>query len=111
MPADPLLHFRLSEGKGNSVADAVDSKRKGNVKGKAKWVKSKFDQGLQFDGSNFVDLGNLADFERSDSFSYGGWIQVEPNAGGALRPPGYWERPIRPAAPSLCQSPSGRPYG
>lgn len=82
--ADNVVHVSLIEGQGASVADSIDSERKNEIKGKVEWVKSRYDWALKFDGSNYVDLGNVADFERTDSFSYGGWVKPEQGATGAL---------------------------
>ncbi len=94
-PAGLLLDFPLNEGQGSEVADASNvpregipqeggQPRKGRVKGKSKWVATRFDQGLELDGATFVDLGNVADFERTDSFSYGGWVRTDAKPSGAL---------------------------
>jgi hypothetical protein len=80
-----VVHVPLMEGTGNSVADSVRPDRKYEIHGTAQWVKSRYDWGLTFDGSNYVDLGNVGDFERTDSFSYGGWVKpVKAGGQGAL---------------------------
>ncbi|MBP88042.1 MAG: hypothetical protein CMJ64_15180 [Planctomycetaceae bacterium] len=83
-PSDALLHFALDEGKGTATADAVDAKRKGSIKGKVQWTAGQFKQGLKLDGSTYVDLGNLGDFERTDKFSYGGWVHPAKNPSGVV---------------------------
>ena len=65
---DAILNVPLWEGKDDKVADLLKPKRVGKIKGDAKWVKSRSDWGLKFNGKNFVDLGNVGDFERTDSF-------------------------------------------
>ena len=84
LPTDAVLHFPLNEGKGKTTADAVDTKRKGSINGKPQWTAARFKQGLKLDGKTYVDLGNLGDFERTDRFSYGGWVRAEKNASGAV---------------------------
>lgn len=84
VPTDALLHFGLDEGKGKQAADTVDPKRIGKIQGKEQWVAAQFNQGLKLDGNTYVDLGNLADFERTDKFSYGGWVRPEGKATGAV---------------------------
>ncbi len=84
VPTDAILHFALDEGKGKQVIDSVDAKRKGTINGKAQWIAGQFNQGLNFDGNTYVDLGNLADFERTDQFSYGAWIKPTGKASGAV---------------------------
>lgn len=84
-PADCLVQVALLEGDGKSLADSLDSTRVGEIHGKIEWVKSRYDWALKFDGSNYVDLGNVADFERTDSFSYGGWVKPQKKSGqGAM---------------------------
>jgi hypothetical protein len=84
LPGDPLLHFALDEGKGNTVKDQVDAKRTGKIKGKPQWVTARFGKGLKLNGTNFVELGNVANFERTDAFSYGGWVSAGPKPSGAI---------------------------
>ena len=79
-----LLQFVLNQGKGNEVFDQIDPKRKGTIHGTANWVKSRHDQGIRFDRKTYIDLGNVCDFERTDSFSFGGWLNLDPNGSGAL---------------------------
>ncbi len=81
---DNVVHVSLIEGTGTSVADTIDRDRKNEINGKVEWVKSRYDWALKLDGSNYVDLGSVADFERTDSFSYGGWVKPEKGASGAL---------------------------
>jgi len=38
-------------------------------------VSAKKEKGLQFDGSNFLTLGDIGDFDHYEHFSFGGWIQ------------------------------------
>ncbi|QDT98593.1 DUF1553 domain-containing protein [Gimesia aquarii] len=79
-----LLHFVLAQGEGKQVVDQVDPKRKGTIHGNANWVKSPHDQGVKFDGKTYIDLGNVCDFERTDQFSLGGWLNLEPKGSGVL---------------------------
>lgn len=86
-PADlegQLLHFVLAQGEGKQVIDQIDPKRKGIIHGNANWVTSPHDQGVKFDGKSYIDLGNVCDFERTDQFSYGGWLNMDPKGSGAL---------------------------
>lgn len=77
-----ILHAQFEEGKGKSLKGSATDTR-GSVKGKAKWAATPMGQGLVLDSSNFVDFGEVANFERTDSFAYGGWVR--PNTGiGAL---------------------------
>jgi len=77
-PTDAIARYDLNEQKGNKVANAVDDKAAGKIKGgKPRWVDAKLDRGLQLDGKTYADLGNIGDFERDHGFSYGAWIYFE----------------------------------
>ena len=82
--ADALVNVSLVEGSGDSISDLADADRKGKIHGKVQWVKARADWGLQFSGGNYVDLGDVCDFERTDSFSYGGWVKPQKGQTGAL---------------------------
>lgn len=97
LPAGCILNLPFSEGSGKKLqslhntagsgsTEKAPAPPAGNLKGKTQlWVDGRADSALKFDGSNWVDLGNIADFESTDSFSYGGWIKPQKNAGqGAL---------------------------
>ncbi len=79
---EAAINVALIAGKGDKVFDSTQ--REGKIHGKAQWVQSRYDWGLKFNGKNYVDLGNVADFERTDSFSYGGWVKPDKNQTGAL---------------------------
>lgn len=76
-----VLRVPLLEGEGEEVAATLPPDTTGKIVGGAQWVTSRVDWGLSFNGKNFVDLGDQADFERTDSFSYGGWIKPNKGAG------------------------------
>lgn len=78
---DCLIRFPLIEGEGKEIQATVGENLKGVIQGKANWTPSRVDWGLKFDGKNFVDVGAQADFERTDSFSYGGWIKPSKGSG------------------------------
>lgn len=83
LPADMLAHFQLDQKQGAVVTDQVDPKRKATVKGKALWVKGKFANGFKVNRKNYIDLGDIGNFERTDSFSYGCWIKPDNVNNGA----------------------------
>ncbi len=84
VPSDAVAHYPFDEGQGNTVTDAIDSKRKGQIRGKSEWVEARLGKGLKLDGKSFADLGDVGDFERTDKFSYGGWVYATPKTSGAL---------------------------
>ncbi len=83
LPMDALAYYPLNEGKDKAVVCSVDEKRKGQFKGKVGWVSGKLGKGLKFDGSSYVDLGDVGNFEQTDAFSYGCWVYPESNSAGA----------------------------
>lgn len=85
IPEGCVLRVPLIEGSGTEVAATVPSDLKGQLQGNAQWTSSRVDWSLKLDGNTFVDLGDVANFERTDAFSYGGWIKPQRGAGqGAL---------------------------
>ncbi|MCP4892072.1 MAG: DUF1553 domain-containing protein [Planctomycetaceae bacterium] len=79
------ISFPMVEGQGDQIVDAGSSAVSAKIQGKPNWVATRFDTGLKFDGSQFIDVGDVANFERNDSFSYGGWVKPQKKAApGAL---------------------------
>lgn len=84
LPSGSIVQLTLNEGEGTDVEDLLNPDIHGQVIGNAVWVDSREDMGFQFDGSSYIDLKDVGNFERTDSFSYGGWIQPQKGASGAL---------------------------
>ena len=82
-PQDMLLHFALDEGAGATLRDQVDPSRRATVHGVANWTVGKLAGALQCDAQTYADLGNVADFERDDQFSYSCWIRPAGSSDGA----------------------------
>lgn len=72
----PILHWPLDEAAGNDVAEQVDPTRKGQVVGTADWTTGKFGGAIKLDGNSHIEAGDLANFDRTDRFSYGAWVNV-----------------------------------
>ena len=83
VPADMVAYIPLDEGRGRSVADLVDVARKGKLNGPVKWTDGRFGKAFECDSTNFVDLGEIGDFDGSHGFSYGAWIKPEGAGVGA----------------------------
>jgi hypothetical protein len=83
-PAGMSVHVAFDEGQGKEVSNAVNTEQKGKINGKAEWVTGRSGQALKLNGSTYVDLGDLARFERTDQVSYGGWVKIPKNGSGAL---------------------------
>lgn len=69
-----LLHLPL---------DAVDD-AKATVSGHVEVVAAKNAGGLKLDGASSLDAGDLANFERTDRYSYGAWVLPETLEPGAI---------------------------
>ena len=84
-PADGLIaHWTFDETSGDAVIDAVKPERRGKVAGKAERAAGKLAGGLKFDGATHADLGDVADFERTDRYSYGAWVFPETQEPGTI---------------------------
>jgi len=78
VPEDQSVYFPLNETKGREVANSIADSPKGSLKGPEKWsTEGKFAGAFQCDGANFIDCGQVADFERTQSFSYGCWVKPD----------------------------------
>jgi hypothetical protein len=72
-------HWHLNESSGTNVADAGPNGYDGTTQNMedVDWIAAKLNNGLRFDGSNeYVDCGGIAQFERTDTFSFEGWIKT-----------------------------------
>ncbi len=71
-------NYALDENTGAQVQDALGKQPNGVIKGAAVWKPGKIGSALNFDGSNYVEIGSATDktlqWERTDKFSYGAWI-------------------------------------
>jgi mono/diheme cytochrome c family protein len=72
----PLLHWPLDETTGDEVSERIDPARKGRVSGKAEWTPGKLGGAIKLDGKTHIEAGDFANFERTDKFSYGAWVNV-----------------------------------
>ena len=81
-PSDLLFHYPLDATTDNRVANAVGKLGHGTIHGTAVWTRGQLAEALSGDGKSYVDLGDVAAFERTDAFSYGAWILAK--GGGAV---------------------------
>jgi mono/diheme cytochrome c family protein len=79
LPGGAVVHLPLDE----SLVDAIQPDRTASIQGKTLWADGRFGRAFKCDRSNFVDAGQVADFERTDTFSYGCWIKPDGDANGA----------------------------
>ncbi|MEX0867551.1 MAG: DUF1553 domain-containing protein [Pirellulales bacterium] len=84
LPEDALLHLPLDQESGENIDFQVAGEtRQGKVHSSAKWAAGKVSGAFQVDGNNFIDLGDVGNFERDQPFSYGAWIKPEGPGSGA----------------------------
>ena len=83
LPTDALVHLPLNENQGKEVTNAANEKLKGTLRGPVAWGTGKQGSAFQCNGQNYVDLGNVADFEGTEAFSYGCWVKPDGDASGA----------------------------
>jgi hypothetical protein len=79
LPGGAVAHLPLDE----DLSDLADPKRKAAIKGKTQYGEGKFGKAFLCDTRNWIDAGQLGDFDTGDSFSYGCWIKPKGNANGA----------------------------
>ncbi len=69
---------------GNSVEDTSGNSRDGVAINSPSVVAGKLNNCFQFNGSNYVNCGDIANFERTDSFSFEFWMKA-PLASGVVQ--------------------------
>ena len=75
LPSRLVARFPFDETDGDEIVNAVGTGPAGRISGQPKWTSGQVGTALQLDGETQVDLGNIADFERFDEFSFGAWIK------------------------------------
>ena len=80
---DIILSLPLDQIEKEQIVDSGGN-RIGKINGKLKLVQGKFGKAIHIDKKNYVDLGDVGNFERTDSFSYGGWIRPAKKASGTV---------------------------
>ena len=83
-PEDCLARFTLDHESGKQVANQIVDSQAGQVEGEPKWIAGKLNQAFRCDDKTYLNLGNLAGFERTDAFSYGAWIYPDDKVNGAV---------------------------
>lgn len=67
-------HFHFDEPNGDQVRDGIQLERRGAVRGTLSREPGKLGHALAFDGSTFVEAGEIGAFESSDKFSFAVWV-------------------------------------
>ena len=83
VPEDTLLHAALDEADGREVVDLVSADRVGQLNGPVRWGEGRHGGAFDCNSNNFIDFGDVGDFERTDAFSYGCWIKPQGAPTGA----------------------------
>ena len=77
-------HLPLDETDGERVGNRVIAEQSGTIKGSVLRKPGRLGQALEFDGSNYVDAGQIGDFDNTDKFSISVWIQLASNDIGTV---------------------------
>lgn len=83
-PVGLQSHLPLDEKDGDVVANRVIAEQSATIKGKTLRKPGRLGQALEFDGSNYVDAGQIGDFDNTDKFSISVWIQIASNDIGTV---------------------------
>ena len=68
-----VAEWHFDEGSGSVLKDSSGNGNDGTIYG-ATWVEGKYGKALSFDGSiDYVDLGDVLDFDGTDNFAICGW--------------------------------------
>ncbi len=68
-------YFPLDEAEGADIREEAGRQQGARIRGDVLRDAGKFGGAVKLDGRNYVDLGNIAAFDRTDSFSYGAWVR------------------------------------
>ncbi|PQO35268.1 hypothetical protein C5Y96_09520 [Blastopirellula marina] len=81
---DALLYCTFEEADTQQIANSADNSLAGTSNGSVQHAEGKHGSSLQLDGKSFVEFGDLAAFDNTQSFSYGAWIRPGGNISGAV---------------------------
>lgn len=83
LPSAKLVgYWRFDEAEGRAVSNSVEGTTPGSLR-KAERIKGKFGGACKVGGDQFVELGDVGGFDRTDAFSYGCWVNAQPGNGGS----------------------------
>ena len=74
-PISLYAWYHLNEVSGTNVADSSGNSRNGTTVNSPVWAVGKLNNCLQTNGG-YINLGNIADFERTQAWSFDGWIKI-----------------------------------
>jgi hypothetical protein len=79
-PASNLVAaYALNEGTGSTTMDASGNNNTATLTGSPTWVAGKYGNGLNFNGGNYVNSGNTASLQLTDSMTLSAWIKISAN--------------------------------
>ena len=81
MPGGIAWYWNMDQQKGKQLADSVDAKRKGQIKGRPSFKPGKLGNAIELNGSTHVNLGDVNSFERTNSFTLSAWINWQKKDG------------------------------
>ncbi|MBM3946899.1 MAG: DUF1549 domain-containing protein, partial [SAR202 cluster bacterium] len=68
-------YFPLDEPGAADLKEEENRQPAGRIRGDVLREPGKFGGAVKLDGRNYLDLGRVASFERTDAFSYGAWVR------------------------------------
>ncbi len=72
-PRDGLVaHYEFD----GHASDTSGHYRHGKTHGDVAYENGKLDRAIKLNGKSYIDAGETAGFERTDAFSYGGWVHI-----------------------------------
>ncbi len=74
--------WKFDDGKGDTATDSSENGNDGTLMSNPKWVDGMFGKALEFDGSNFVDMGNDESLQFDGSVTIVFWVKPESVAAG-----------------------------
>lgn len=77
-------HFEFDETDGDKTLDSVDPSRNGVIHGPVVRVDGVNGRALRFDGSTYVDTGQVGRFDSDESFSLAAWFRADSASAGAI---------------------------
>ncbi len=78
-----VLHAALNVRESNGVTVALGPSHWIPLKGEQEWVDGKLGPALVLKKGATLDLGDAGDFEKTNAFSYGGWVRVSKATGNS----------------------------
>ena len=74
--------WKFDEGKGDTAKDASDNGHDGTLMSNPKWVEGKFGDALEFDGTNYIDMGQAESLQFHGNVTILFWAKPENVAAG-----------------------------